>query len=493
MSTKEILELPAGTQIGDFRILRLLGHGGMGEVYLARDMQLGRKVALKLIHPSLVQQASSKKHFLFEARATAHFNHPNIVTIHNVGEYQQRPYVALEYLEGENLRERLNQETLPQKQILRMMISVVEALEEAHKHQLLHRDLKPENIFLPKDGRVRVLDFGLAKRLEDAPSLSNDITSQAEDTQRWQHSAFESLQSIRGAIVGTPPYMAPEQWRNEPLTPATDIWALGIILFEMLTGKTPFSSLGGAMATLEIAMAHMSSQPPNPRSMRPDREIPPALAQAVLRALEKEPAQRFPSAKAFWEALAPIATQLTSGPPSYASQPPAETDRQETSEQDDQVFESQEFASDEFLRPDSFSSKQSGELYVEEDEFLRAPATPDPTPSPTPPTASSSDFSNVLSGPTLVGAQVDLSNYQPVDNRATREDAELAEALLEVARQQAAQEHVGITSQEFDELGDSDPFEQTTPGNTLSPFAGHPDPFKTVNEGELSPVKPISS
>ncbi|MBU54659.1 MAG: hypothetical protein CL920_38680 [Deltaproteobacteria bacterium] len=240
MSTKEILELPAGTQIGDFRILRLLGHGGMGEVYLARDMQLGRKVALKLIHPSLVQQASSKKHFLFEARATAHFNHPNIVTIHNVGEYQQRPYVALEYLEGENLRERLNQETLPQKQILRMMISVVEALEEAHKHQLLHRDLKPENIFLPKDGRVRVLDFGLAKRLEDAPSLSNDITSQAEDTQRWQHSAFESLQSIRGAIVGTPPYMAPEQWRNEPLTPATDIWALGIILFEMFAGCRPF-------------------------------------------------------------------------------------------------------------------------------------------------------------------------------------------------------------------------------------------------------------
>ena len=287
--------------------------------------------------------------------------------------------------------------------------------------------------------------------------------------------------------------MSPEQCSAKGVSAASDIYSMGIILFEMLTGKTPFSSLGGAMATLEIAMAHMSSQPPNPRSMRPDREIPPALAQAVLRALEKEPAQRFPSAKAFWEALAPIATQLTSGPPSYASQPPAKTDRQETSEQDDQVFESQEFASDEFLRPDSFSSKQSGELYVEEDEFLRAPATPDPTPSPTPPTASSSDFSNVLSGPTLVGAQVDLSNYQPVDNRATREDAELAEALLEVARQQAAQEHVGITSQEFDELGDSDPFEQTTPGNTLSPFAGHPDPFKTVNEGELSPVKPISS
>ena len=200
--------LPEDTRIGDFRIRGLLGEGAMGQVYLAQDTTLGRRVALKLVKRSAMQ-ADALARFLEEARATASFNHPNIVTLHAVGEHDGRPYLALEYLDGESLRARLAGGPLPVREALRHGRAVAEAIAEAHRRGLVHADLKPENIVIPRDGRVRVVDFGLAKLVGDAA----------------------------GGASGTPAYMAPERWRGEPPAGAIDIWAFGVTLHELVTVK----------------------------------------------------------------------------------------------------------------------------------------------------------------------------------------------------------------------------------------------------------------
>jgi hypothetical protein len=225
------LVLAEGTRVGDFRIRGLLGEGAMGQVYLAQDLTLGRRVALKLIKRSVMRgeapgtpdardrtRSDMLERFLEEARATASFNHPNIVTLHAVGEHEGRPYLALEYLDGESLRARLAAGPLPVREALRCARAVAEAIAEAHRRGLVHADLKPENIVIPRDGRVRVVDFGLARLAGGAvPSAS-----------------------------GTPAYMAPERWHGAPPTGAIDVWALGAMLHELVTGRRPFpaSSLG---------------------------------------------------------------------------------------------------------------------------------------------------------------------------------------------------------------------------------------------------------
>jgi eukaryotic-like serine/threonine-protein kinase len=202
--------LAEGTRVGDFRIQRLLGEGAMGQVYLAQDTTLGRPVALKLIKRSVMQRDGAER-FLEEARATASFNHPHIVTLYAVGEHDGRPYLALEYIDGPSLRARLAAGPLAIREALRCCRAVAEAIAEAHRRGLVHSDLKPENVILPNDGRVRVVDFGLAKLAQGAP----DATS------------------------GTPAYMAPERWRGAPPTGAIDVWALGVMLHELITGRRP--------------------------------------------------------------------------------------------------------------------------------------------------------------------------------------------------------------------------------------------------------------
>src|SRR5689334_1995735 len=200
------------TRIGDFRIRGLLGEGAMGQVYLAQDLRLGRRVALKLIRRS-VMQGDGVERFLEEARATASFNHPHIVTLHAVGEHDGRPYLALEYLDGESLRARLKAGPLPVREALRYGRAIAEAIAEAHRRGLVHADLKPENVVIPRDGRVRVVDFGLAKLAGgQVPSAS-----------------------------GTPAYMAPERWRGAPPTGAIDIWSFGMMLHELVAGRRPLS------------------------------------------------------------------------------------------------------------------------------------------------------------------------------------------------------------------------------------------------------------
>jgi WD40 repeat protein/serine/threonine protein kinase len=221
------LPVAPGDELDHFLLLKHLGRGGMGEVFLARDTRLGRKVAVKVVPPALAGSPQARERFLFEARATARFSHPHIVTIHAVGEHHGTAYVALEYLSGPSLRERLAERRPSLKETLRIGLAIAEALGEAHRHQILHRDLKPENVILPPDGRLRVIDFGLAKRLREP----------AEDAAPVSGIGFEPELEIAG---GTPRYMAPEQWWQRESSGATDVWALGVMLFEMCAGRPPF-------------------------------------------------------------------------------------------------------------------------------------------------------------------------------------------------------------------------------------------------------------
>jgi len=243
--------LAEGTCIGDFRIRRLLGEGAMGQVYLAHDTTLGRRVALKLIKRSAMQSNGIER-FLEEARTTASFNHPHIVTLYAVGEHEGRPYLALEYIDGESLRAHLTAGPLPIGAALRCCRAVAEAVAEAHRCGLVHADLKPENIVIPSDGRVRVVDFGLAKL-------------------------------VRGAVdaaSGTPAYMAPERWHGAPPTGAIDIWALGVTLHELITGTRPIANATLSHLAFEVDTLELTGLPAEP------------WAEVVRNCLARDPAAR---------------------------------------------------------------------------------------------------------------------------------------------------------------------------------------------------------
>lgn len=281
-------ELTAGTRIDHYEVIRRIGRGGMGEVYLARDTILGRKVALKLVDEEAMGTVTSKQQFLFEARATARFNHPHIITIYGVGEHRDRPFVALEYLEGQNLRERITERNPGVKEIIRIGAAIADALCAAHAAGVLHRDLKPENVFLPKDGRLRVLDFGLAQIVERGdsshpahpdPSLGQRPTLPAEEA---PGESYDSENTLRG----TPGYMAPEQWKGEPATIVSDVWAFGVLMYELLAGHRPFEG----RTPLAVAGAVCSPLPAPPLPVKD--EIPSPLADLVLACLEKDPGSR---------------------------------------------------------------------------------------------------------------------------------------------------------------------------------------------------------
>ncbi len=272
----ETLLLREGQLVEHFKIKRLLGRGGMSQVFLARDLRLGRNVALKLIDPDLLGSWDTVRAFLQEARATARFNHPHIVSIYAVGEYEDSPYVALEYLEGQSLRERMQEGDLPLKEVLRLSLAVCEALIEAHHHHVLHCDLKPENILLPHDGRLRVVDFGLARILS-----SQGEVAQKDDTAK---SSTED-NSLVTQIRGTPAYMAPEQWlRGALLSSATDVWALGVMLFEMLVGQRPFQGKDLPELRSDICQEH-------PLPAMPDR-VPGEVRLLIEACLERSPERR---------------------------------------------------------------------------------------------------------------------------------------------------------------------------------------------------------
>jgi Tfp pilus assembly protein PilF len=270
--------LIAGTLLGPYRIVAALGAGGMGEVYRARDARLGRDVAIKVITAELSGSPDHVKRFEQEARAAGALSHPNVCAILDVGMHERSSFVVMELLEGESLRDRLNAGPVPVRKALDWTAQAARGLAAAHEKGIVHRDLKPENLFLTKDGQTKVLDFGLAKLTRPellAPSGEKPVPETLTET---------------GAIMGTVGYMAPEHVRGEAADHRADLFALGAILYELLTGERAFAGVG-TVETLYL-ICHVD---PVPLSIS-GREIPPGLEAIVRRCLEKEPAQRFQSA-----------------------------------------------------------------------------------------------------------------------------------------------------------------------------------------------------
>ncbi|MDQ3255304.1 MAG: protein kinase [Acidobacteriota bacterium] len=226
------MALPAGTRLGRYEVCSLLGKGGMGEVYLAEDTKLDRKVAIKFLNQEFSRDADKLRRFIQEAKAASALNHPNILTVYEVGEADGINYIAAEFIEGMTLRERLSpKEPLPLNQILKIGIQVSEALSAAHQAGIIHRDIKPENIMIRRDGYAKVLDFGLAKLTEKRPADEVSLEGATK--------AF--VQTNPGMVMGTVSYMSPEQARGKETDARTDIWSLGVVLYEMLAGRVPFT------------------------------------------------------------------------------------------------------------------------------------------------------------------------------------------------------------------------------------------------------------
>ena len=289
-------QLVPGDMVDHFRVVRPIDRGGMAEVYLARDTLLGRKVALKVIQPGVFTSNEAADRFLLEARTTAKFNHPNIVTIHTVGQHQGEPYLALEFLEGETLRDRLAQAKPGPGECFRWASAIADALGEAHAGGVFHRDLKPANVFLTRDGRLKVLDFGLARAMV-SPMADAEADYESGQTIRGTGESLpandddtQSSGTIHTAgTSGTPTYMAPEQWSGRNLSGAADVWALGVVLYEMLIGHRPYA---GAGAIEEVRL----TRGPGP-IIEPELSsaIPNDVVSVMMGCLEKDAAKR-PSA-----------------------------------------------------------------------------------------------------------------------------------------------------------------------------------------------------
>jgi eukaryotic-like serine/threonine-protein kinase len=266
-----------GQTISHYRIVEQLGAGGMGVIYKAHDSRLDRAVALKLLTEKLAQQPQALERFRREARAASALNHPGICTIYDIGEQDGRAFIAMEFIDGETLRSHIHGEALPLEEIRKLGIQIAEALDAAHAQGIIHRDIKPENIFVTRRGQAKVLDFGLAKLLpKGVASADADFGGEPQGST-----------SIVGMISGTPSYMSPEQIRGDDLDPRTDIFSLGLLLYEMATGRQAFGSGTGGM----IIEAVLTRAPAPVRSINLD--IPPRLEEIIDKAIHKDRDQRY--------------------------------------------------------------------------------------------------------------------------------------------------------------------------------------------------------
>jgi tRNA A-37 threonylcarbamoyl transferase component Bud32 len=261
-----------------FRILAKIGEGGMGVVYRAEDEKLRRPVALKVLPPDLVGNEERRLRFLREARAAAAVNHPNIATIYEVGEDDGVVFIAMELVEGKTLRALLGGRPLPLKTTLKIAVEITEALSRAHPLHVVHRDLKPDNIALDADGHVKILDFGLAKLLEDHPG------SQSADLSRLHTISGEMTQA--GRILGTAAYMSPEQARGESVDARSDLFSFGVVLYEMATGQVPFQG----RTNTDTQSAIIRDRPVPAVEVNPD--TPAELQRIIDVCLEKDPDER---------------------------------------------------------------------------------------------------------------------------------------------------------------------------------------------------------
>jgi serine/threonine-protein kinase len=295
-----------GQQVDTYEIRSLLGSGGMAQVYRAFEPLLKREVALKILSAPIQRQPAFAERFVQEGRMLASFQHQGIVHIYNIGEHQGMPYLVQELLPGPTLEEELAAahaagRRLDPAAVIDITNQVASALDYAHQRGIIHRDLKPSNLMRNAHGTMVLMDFGIAKAIVGAEKLTQT-----------------------GMVLGTPQYLAPEQARGGPLTAAVDIYALGVIIFEMATGQVPFND----PSALSVAIAHLSAPPPPPRSLRP--ELPAAVEAVILRALAKAPEDRFASAGELAQALAAAWTApqvpINAMPTMVAPVTPAERD-----------------------------------------------------------------------------------------------------------------------------------------------------------------------
>lgn len=287
--------LPApGTRINQYVLLRELGRGGMGAVYLARDTALGRLVAIKIL---ICNEGDLAERFLMEARATARCVHENIVVVHEVGMYRNNPFLVLEYVEGQQLTLLMDGQVLPPHYSVSLIVPVVRALICAHAHGIVHRDLKPDNVLVTPAGAVKIVDFGIAKRLSTWRDMPLSARPRALAS---QPRCTRPDMTDHGMIMGTLSYMSPEQWNADEVDERTDIWSVGIILYQMVTGRHPLAPLKGR----ELAAALAAPLPPV-RSIRPD--VPAALAAVIDHCLATNREQRMDSASALLAALGALA------------------------------------------------------------------------------------------------------------------------------------------------------------------------------------------
>src|SRR5215510_4369674 len=287
--------ITTGAQLGPYTVISPLGSGGMGEVWRAKDTRLNREVAIKLLPASCATDADRLGRFKQEALATSSLNHPNILTIYDIGSLNGAPYIVAELLEGDELRDQLNEGALPVGRCVEYARQITQGLAAAHEKGIVHRDLKPENLFVTIDGRVKILDFGLAKL---RPSQLSGMDSQAPTQKKITNP---------GTVLGTVGYMSPEQVRGQEADHRADIFSFGVILYEMLSGRRAF----GGESAIEAMNAILKEEPPNLGET--NAKTSPALEKIVRRCLDKKPERRFQTASDLGFALEALSLSSSSG------------------------------------------------------------------------------------------------------------------------------------------------------------------------------------
>ncbi|HLL99717.1 MAG TPA: protein kinase [Pyrinomonadaceae bacterium] len=285
--------LSNGQQIGNYKILSAIGAGGMGEVFLAEDTRLDRRVALKILPAGVVQGPERMRRFIQEAKVTSALNHPNIITIHEIGEAEETHFIVTEYIEGETLRQRLNQNVFSLFEALDTGIQIASALQAAHSINIVHRDIKPENIMIRRDSLVKILDFGIAKLTEKKTELFN-----------IERATTIKAQTNPGMIIGTVAYMSPEQAQRKEVDGRSDIFSFGVVMYEMLTGKQPFAGENA----IEIIVKILNREPVALKHLLP--EIPSELEQIINKALSKDIENRYRSAEELLDDLKKLKKRL---------------------------------------------------------------------------------------------------------------------------------------------------------------------------------------
>jgi eukaryotic-like serine/threonine-protein kinase len=297
------MTLANGSRVGPYQILSLLGAGGMGEVYRARDTKLGRDVAIKLLPASFYGDSDRLHRFEQEACAAGALNHPNILVIHHIDTHEGAPYIVSELLEGETLRKRMSGTSIAQRRVVDYASQIAHGLAAAHEKGIVHRDLKPDNIFITKDNRVKILDFGLAKLTQpDGVQSQTEIPTRRVDTNP-------------GVVMGTAGYMSPEQVRGQPLDHRSDIFSFGAILYEMLSGRRAFHGQTAA----DTMSAILKEDPPE--LSETNKTVPPALERLVNHCLEKNPEARFHSARDLAFAIEALSGSVATSTEAVAAQP----------------------------------------------------------------------------------------------------------------------------------------------------------------------------